>query len=169
MPSPPAEPYEFGPFRLEIAERRLTRDAALVPLTPKVFDTLVLLVERAGHLVTKGELMAALWGDMVVEEANLTKNIWLLRKALREDEDTDSPCIETVPKVGYRWVAPVRRVLVPAPAPASTGTVQDAAKATVVSSPEPMSEAPPSPRFGRAAAAAGVVLVSLAAAALVVR
>ena len=108
MPHPARDFHEFGAFRLQTSERRLLRDGKPVPLTPKVFDTLVLLLENAGHLVSKDELLAALWPGMVVEEANLTKNVWLLRKALG-DSAGSSPYIETVPKVGYRWVAPVRR------------------------------------------------------------
>ncbi|HEY4229050.1 MAG TPA: winged helix-turn-helix domain-containing protein, partial [Thermoanaerobaculia bacterium] len=108
MPHPVRDFYEFGSLRLETAERRLLRDGEPVPLSPKVFDTLVVLLENAGHLVSKDELMAALWPGTVVEEANLTKNVWLLRKALGDSAGA-SPFIETVPKVGYRWVAPVRR------------------------------------------------------------
>ncbi len=119
-------------MRLETAERRLLRDGVAVPLSPKVFDTLVVLLENAGHLVTKDELMAALWPGTVVEEANLTKNIWLLRKALGDSAGT-STVIETVPRVGYRWVAPMRRsqetppaeprssAAPPVPAPAGEG------------------------------------------------
>ena len=117
MPHPLHDFYEFGALRLETAERRLLRDGQVVSLTPKVFDTLVLLLENAGHLVSKEELLAALWPGMVVEEANLTKNVWLLRKALG-GADGASPFIETVPKVGYRWVAPVRRGVVAREEPA---------------------------------------------------
>ena len=79
-----------------------------VTLTPKVFDTLVLLVERAGHVVSKDELMAALWPRGFVDESNLTKHIWLIRKALGDGEH-EARYIETVAKVGYRFVAPVPR------------------------------------------------------------
>jgi DNA-binding winged helix-turn-helix (wHTH) protein len=73
--------YEFGPFRLDPVERRLLRDGAAVPLTPKAFDLLVYLVERHGRLVEKRTLIAALWPD-IVEEANLAYNISALRKVL---------------------------------------------------------------------------------------
>ncbi|MEO6927073.1 MAG: winged helix-turn-helix domain-containing protein, partial [Rhodanobacter sp.] len=79
----------------------------LVTLTPKVFDTLLLLVERAGHAVSKDELMAALWPRGFVHESNLTKHIWLIRKALGDDA---SHFIETIPKLGYRFTAPVSQV-----------------------------------------------------------
>jgi DNA-binding winged helix-turn-helix (wHTH) protein/TolB-like protein len=98
--------YEFREFELDPAERRLTGAGGPIALTPKVFDTLVLLVQRGGHLVTKDELMKALWPRGYVEESNLTKHIWVIRRALGDGE-TDSRFIETVPKVGYRFIAPV--------------------------------------------------------------
>jgi DNA-binding winged helix-turn-helix (wHTH) protein len=101
--------YRFGNFRLEAAERRLLCDGTVVPLTPKVFDTLVLLLENAGHLVSKEELLGKIWPGMVVEEANLTKNMWAIRKALAAVSEGPT-YIETVPKVGYRWIGPAERV-----------------------------------------------------------
>jgi DNA-binding winged helix-turn-helix (wHTH) protein/TolB-like protein/Tfp pilus assembly protein PilF len=98
--------YEFGNFRLEPDERRLLQEGQPVSLTPKAFDTLVLLVERAGHLVEKEELMKALWPDSFVEEANLAQHIWMLRKTLGES-DTTGRFIETVSRKGFRFVAPV--------------------------------------------------------------
>ena len=76
--------YEFGPFRLDPAERLLLRDGQPVALTPKCFDLLVVLVEDNGHLLEKGELLKRLWPDQFVEEANLSFNISSLRKALGE-------------------------------------------------------------------------------------
>jgi DNA-binding winged helix-turn-helix (wHTH) protein/tetratricopeptide (TPR) repeat protein/TolB-like protein len=99
--------YEFDAFRLEARERRLWRGKELIALKPKVFDTLLLLVQNAGHLVTKEDLMSSLWPDAVVDEGNLTKNMWLIRKAL-VDAENDSPIIETVPRIGYRFAATVR-------------------------------------------------------------
>ena len=101
--------YEFGPFRLDVAEQRLLRDGEPVALTPKVFETLVALVERRGHLVGKDELMKAVWADAFVEESNLTNNVYTLRKLLGETDHGGS-YIETVPKRGYRFVASVRPV-----------------------------------------------------------
>jgi DNA-binding winged helix-turn-helix (wHTH) protein/pimeloyl-ACP methyl ester carboxylesterase len=98
--------YEFAEFHLDVAERRLLRDGTDIGLAPKVFDTLRLLVENAGHLMTKDELLRRLWPDTVVEENNLNKNISVLRKVLGESAASDS-CIETVPRVGYRFVAAV--------------------------------------------------------------
>ena len=99
--------YEFGPFVLEAAEHRLMRDGRLVPLPPKVFETLLLLVQRSGHVVEKDEIMKSIWPDSFVEEANLTQYVFALRKALGED-DNGHAYIETVPKHGYRFVADVR-------------------------------------------------------------
>jgi len=101
--------YRFGAFELDPSERRLSAAGKPVSLTPKVFDTLVLLVERAGRLVSKDELMRALWPRGYVEESNLTKHIWVIRRALG-DGDHGSGFIETVPKLGYRFVATVMTV-----------------------------------------------------------
>jgi TolB-like protein/DNA-binding winged helix-turn-helix (wHTH) protein/Flp pilus assembly protein TadD len=100
------ELYEFGPFRLEPAERKLFRGSEVVVLTPKAFDMLVLLVRHSDHLLEKEELMRVLWPDSFVEEGNLSNNIFLLRKALGEDP----LYIETVPKRGYRFVGTVRQL-----------------------------------------------------------
>src|SRR5499425_1532684 len=99
--------YEFGPFRLDAAERLLWRDGAVVPLQPKVFDLLLVLVERHGRLLEKDELMNAVWPDTVVEEVNLANNISILRKTLSENGER---FIETAPKRGYRFVAVVKEL-----------------------------------------------------------
>lgn len=95
--------YEFGPFRFEPKERTLLREGKPVPLSPKLIDTLGLLVENAGHLVEKDELVRRLWPDTFVEEGNLNKNIFLLRKTLGQ-WNGGREYIETVPKRGYRFV-----------------------------------------------------------------
>jgi DNA-binding winged helix-turn-helix (wHTH) protein len=79
--------FEFGAFRLIPSERQLLRDATPVPLPPKAFELLVLLVEKSGHLIEKEELIQKLWPDSFVEEANLTHHIWTLRKALGRKEN----------------------------------------------------------------------------------
>ena len=108
--------YQFESFQLEPEERRLTRDGELVSLTPKAFDTLVFLVERAGHLVEKEELMKALWPDSFVEESNLSQYIFTLRKTLGETED-GGQFIETVARKGFRFVPFVTKLhLDPTPA-----------------------------------------------------
>ena len=101
--------YEFGPFRLDPEERRLVRDGEPVPLTPKAFDTLLVLVENSGHVLAKDALMAQIWPDSFVEENNLLQNVSTLRKALAEGDDRQY--IETVPRRGYRFVATVRELL----------------------------------------------------------
>src|SRR5437667_9147823 len=102
--------FEFGPFRLEPAEHLLMRGEESVQLPPKAFETLLLLVESSGHVLQKSALMEDLWPDSFVEESNLTQNIFLLRKALGEDQ-SGHQYIKTVPRIGYRFIAPVRRVL----------------------------------------------------------
>ena len=99
--------YEFGRFRLDVSERVLLRDQDLVPLTPKVFDILLALVERGGHVVEKDDLMKRVWPDTFVEEGNLTQSVSLLRKALGEAPGGPQ-FIETISRRGYRFVAEVR-------------------------------------------------------------
>src|SRR5258708_4908270 len=101
--------YEFGPFRINIMERLLQRDRETVPLTPKVFDTLMVMVQNGGHVLEKNELMQTLWPDSFVEESSLTQNVSLLRRALGETND-GRQYIETLPKRGYRFVVDVREV-----------------------------------------------------------
>ena len=84
MGQPDSHSYDFGRFRLKTAERILLREGELVPLTPKVFDILITLVENRGHVVAKDDLMKRVWPSTYVEEGNLTQNISLLRKALGE-------------------------------------------------------------------------------------
>ena len=97
--------YEFGPFRLDLSEQLLVRDGLAVRLTPKTFAVLRVLVENAGHLVDKERLIAEVWPDNFVEEGALNRSISVLRKALCETER--EKYIDTVPKRGYRFVAPV--------------------------------------------------------------
>jgi len=103
--------YEFGPFRLDADERLLMRDGRMTPLPPKVFDTLLVLVENSGRIVSKDELMQSLWPDTFVEESNLTQNISQLRRALG-DGAAGAQYIETIPKRGYRFVAGVQSLAV---------------------------------------------------------
>lgn len=99
--------YEFGPFRLIPGERQLLRDNQPLPLTPKSFDLLVVLVENSGHLIEKGELLKRIWPDSFVEEANLSVNMSALRRALGEGPN-EHQYVETVPRRGYRFVAGVK-------------------------------------------------------------
>lgn len=109
MSRPDKEFYEFGPFKLDAIERVLFRGGEVVPLKPKVFDTLLVLVESSGHVLDKDELMKILWPDTVVEENNLNQNISALRRALGEGENSGQ-YIETLPRRGYRFVARVREL-----------------------------------------------------------
>ncbi|MGH9372194.1 MAG: winged helix-turn-helix domain-containing protein [Vicinamibacterales bacterium] len=97
--------YEFAPFLLNLERRVLTRDHQVVPLPPKTFDLLVLLVQSPGRAFSKQEVMNALWPETFVEEANLSFQISVLRKALGKD---GARWVETVPKHGYRFSADVR-------------------------------------------------------------
>lgn len=101
--------YEFGPFQLDPVERRLLRNGERVALTPKVFETLVALLEHRGRLIEKNQLMKLVWPDSFVEEANLTNNVSTLRKVLGEGESGQS-YIETLPRIGYRFTAQVTEV-----------------------------------------------------------
>ena len=98
--------YEFGRFRLNVEEKQLVLEGLPVPLTPKAFDLLVVLVENGGHLLEKSELLDRVWPDSFVEEANLSVKMSELRRSLGESPN-DHQYIETVPRRGYRFVAPV--------------------------------------------------------------
>ena len=97
--------YRFGPYRLDTGERVLTRAGRPVALTRRMYETLVVLVERAGRVVEKTDLMREVWADAFVEEGNLTQVVFRLRKALG---GTATKYIETVPRRGYRFAAAVR-------------------------------------------------------------
>lgn len=99
--------YEFGPFRLDTVKRRLVRDGEVVSLTPKAFETLLVLVENSGRVVEKDDLMDKVWAGLAVEENNLTQNISALRKALGERRD-EPQYILTVSGLGYRFIASVK-------------------------------------------------------------
>ena len=99
--------YLFGAFRIDVIERVLFGERGAVPLTPKVFDTLLLLVENNNHVLGKQELIERIWPDSFVEDNNLAQNISILRKALGQSPGGQD-YIQTVPKRGYRFVAEVR-------------------------------------------------------------
>lgn len=102
------EVYAFGPYTLDVGERRLRRAEAAVPLAPKAYDVLVALVRRAGMLVTKRELLDLVWGEVAVEEGILSVHVSALRKAL-DVHPQDATYIETVPRAGYRFAGVVVR------------------------------------------------------------
>lgn len=97
--------FEFGPFRVDASNRLLLRDGEVVPLPPKAFDILLALVEGSGQVLQKEDLMARVWADSFVEEANLSNQIFTLRKAL--GETNGDKYIKTIPRRGYRFVANV--------------------------------------------------------------
>lgn len=100
--------YAFGPFVLDVSERQLFRSGKEIPLTPKTFETLRTLVMHGGHVLSKQDLLSAVWPDTVVEENNLSQHISLLRKLLHQDDGQEF--IATVPKLGYRFTAEVREL-----------------------------------------------------------
>jgi DNA-binding winged helix-turn-helix (wHTH) protein/tetratricopeptide (TPR) repeat protein len=142
--------YSFGPFRLIPTEHLLLRGETAIPLAPKTYELLVALVSRYGQLLTRDELMQAIWPDSFVEEINLTVNISLLRKTLGEQPD-GRQYIATVPKRGYRFDAPViesaRSAEVPASAAGSPPTLpaSDSEVSPVPSAQEESQSAPYAP------------------------
>jgi len=99
--------YEFGAFRLDASERVLWRGEEMIVLPSKVFDTLWMLVKEEGRVVSKSELMEAIWADAFVEESNVSQNIYTLRRTLGVDEQ-GRQFIETIPRRGYRFAVPVK-------------------------------------------------------------
>ena len=109
MNEPSPASYDFGPFSLDADKRLLLRDGEPVGLAPKVLETLLVLIEHRERVLSKDELLKHVWGDTIVEEGGLTRNISVLRKALGEKPE-DHQYIVTVPARGYRFVAEVREV-----------------------------------------------------------
>ena len=129
--------YEFGRYRIDPEERLLLHDQQPVPLPPKAFETLLILVNRSERVVSKDDLMKGLWPDTFVEEANLSQNIFVLRKALGETAQ-DPRYIVTVPGRGYRFAQKVNQVAEHSPVEelvvASQSQVQMTVKATTETS-----------------------------------
>jgi DNA-binding winged helix-turn-helix (wHTH) protein/TolB-like protein/tetratricopeptide (TPR) repeat protein len=161
--------YEFGAFQLDPSERLLLGAGHPIPMTPKAFDLLVVLVERAGHLVDKEELLKAVWPGSFVEEGNLAVTVSALRKALNDDRGQHR-YIETVSKRGYRFVAEVKGIAEPErpagsqPANESSGTADSSRpqlEAAANASPVNLDQKPLRWRFF-AAAALGLVALLVA-------
>jgi TolB-like protein/DNA-binding winged helix-turn-helix (wHTH) protein/Tfp pilus assembly protein PilF len=110
METSPKHFYQFGPFVLDAAERTLAHAGALIPLTPKAFDILLVLVRHSGHTVEKQQLFEEVWPGTFVEDGNLAVNVFALRKALGTAEDGHE-YIETLPKRGYRFTAEVKQTV----------------------------------------------------------
>jgi DNA-binding winged helix-turn-helix (wHTH) protein/Tfp pilus assembly protein PilF len=100
--------YEFGPFRLDADQLLLFEGGEPVALGPKVVETLLALIEHPGEVLTKSALLDRIWPEGYVDEANLAQNVYVLRKVLRGRWDVEA--IETIPRRGYRFVAPVAKV-----------------------------------------------------------
>jgi len=147
--SRPGPKYAFGPFQMDVGECLLTRGSEAIPLTSKAFAVLSVLLERPGHLVEKQTLLARVWGDTAVEEAVLSVNVAAIRRALA---DNGNRYIDTVPKHGYRFTAPVEVLA------AGEGAAETA-------NPTPETAAPTAGRqrgrWLRVVAAAAVVLLAL--------
>jgi len=132
MTGSPTGWYEFGPFSLDGAEQVLQQDGRVVPIRPKDFELLLVLVEHSGRLLEKDELLRRVWPDNFVEEANLSQHVFSLRKVLGDDKETNR-YIETVPRRGYRFVATVTKRpepdnRLPAVAPSVTAAVNPGAR-----------------------------------------
>src|SRR5215467_11412284 len=127
----PKELYEFGRYRVDAQKELLLHGDENVPLTPKTFQILLVLVRHSKEVVTKDELMKLVWPETFVEEANLSRNIFLLRKALG-DNPQDHQFIVTVPGRGYRFAEDVR--LVPSEERTTLGDSQSRVKIEVENS-----------------------------------
>lgn len=108
MIEPKRDAFTFGPFLLDAKERVLLRGGKPVPLPEKMFATLLMLVENAGHIVEKEDFISAIWPNTYVEEANVAQNVFKLRKVLGKNR-VGKPYIETIPRRGYRFLAGVNR------------------------------------------------------------
>jgi Tol biopolymer transport system component len=152
--------YRFGDFVLNANTRVLSRDGETIPLTPRVLDTLLAFVTRPGETITKDELMSSIWPDSFVEEANLTQNVAVLRKALGENP-RQHRYIVTVPGKGYRFVPEVIQEY------ASDSLAKSEGEQTPPVSPgsPPVAPARPSPLRGRLIMAGAAITAVLGVAA----
>jgi DNA-binding winged helix-turn-helix (wHTH) protein/Tol biopolymer transport system component len=170
--------FAFGPFRFEGVHGLLTRDGAVVPLTPKAAQLLALLLERRGEVVTKDEILTAVWPNTHVTESSLTFHIRMVRRAL--GDDATGHYIETLQKRGYRFVAPVS-IVVEAPAGRAHRAGDDIESEPAVAPPLPLdADAEPDGEEDRAPApavvpsrqrrqiAAGVSLIAVSGALLAI-
>lgn len=122
----PRRIFEFESFRVDVSERQLRRDGIAVPLTPKVFDLLLVLLENKGETVEKERLISKVWADTFVEEGSINRNISTLRKALGDDTN-EQRLIKTLPKRGYRFTENVQEIFEDISQPAQFSSMPDAA------------------------------------------
>src|SRR5688572_2094222 len=140
-PGKPTVAYEFGPFRLDVPLRQLSKDGTPISLTPKAFDVFVALIRHRDRVFTKEELFAAVWPNAYVTEDSLTQNIWAVRRALGDDP-AQPTYIATIPRTGYRFIAEVVEVegkdlgLAPSDGSSLVGTLHHVAAAPPVPSKE---------------------------------
>ena len=154
--------YEFANFSLDPQNRVLRRSGATVPLTPKAFDLLLVLVQNAGRIVSKDDLMKAVWPDSFVEESNLTQTVFMVRKVL--DETANRRYIQTVQGQGYRFLVPVKEATLEGPDGEPPGTDRPVAASETVEVREvPAGPSPPQVKSWRplviACAAVALVLI----------
>ncbi len=136
--------YSFGTYSVDVAERQLLRAGDCVALPPKVFDTLLVLVENRGRILEKDVLMNKIWPDSFVEESSLAQYIFQLRKALGDDA-SEHRFIETIPKRGYRFIASVQEEFCPLPLYANGSAVMTVESLPLVTSLIAAQETAPSP------------------------
>src|SRR5262249_43289599 len=150
MSEPSRPSYEFGPFLVDAGKRILLRSGEHVPLAPKVFETLLALIENPERVLTKDELLRQVWGDTSVEEGGLTRNVSILRKTLGEKPD-DHQYIVTIPARGYQFVAKVRE----------RGGTDEAFRANLSAAPDEDSRLHGTLRAGRSLMLGGLAVLAL--------
>jgi len=166
MNEPQTQIYEFGDFRLDAAKRLLTKgNDEPLPLTPKVFDTLLYLVRNHGKVIEKDRLMREIWTDSIVEENNLSQNISILRRVLGE-KPGEGRFIATIPGHGFRFVPEVREVPEEVGAPIADFGEKENLKSEIsnpeseIENPKPKTQNPKTNRF-RFAIFAGLLILAL--------
>ncbi len=145
MSDDPKDLLQFGPFTIDIGDRLLHRGSELVPLTPKAFDLLAVLVENPGRVLSKAELIERVWPDAFVEEANLSHQVYRLRSALGEG-DGEAAFIDTLSRRGYRFVAPVTHVMTTDAGPATVQPARVAPVVAMIDTPSPVTPLVPPQR-----------------------
>jgi eukaryotic-like serine/threonine-protein kinase len=152
--------YRFEGFEVDPLNAVFKADGNPIPLHARTFDLLLYMIRNAGRLLTKEELMNAVWGDTAVEESNLTQAVFLLRKAFAASQPEGGKLIVTVPGRGYRFLAAVEEVATPT----NSSAAEDSSTENLSTAPSPEKKKLGGRRLARYAAIAGVAAVLLAAA-----